>query len=306
MFLIVVGLFGTYFWNFLPGETKEMLLQGTLEGLPEADENVSSSLSQFYPNMRFNHNDLTYSFISACSDDKISKMIEAFGVLEDRVGIISFQETTGEEADVLVSCSKERVSEAGNIFITGEGGPSKFLNLSLYPLILQGEILLYEELYKERRSQCEEPVVEIHELLHVFGYDHVDNKSSVLYPYFACDQELGDEFVDDLIRLYSIEPKAEIYYKNVSADKSGVYLNFNISLVNEGLIEAKAVSLIVEGDGKEQEEFELKDVDVGTITTFSIENFRLSSRNIDEIEFRLVTETEEYSLENNVAKLRLV
>jgi hypothetical protein len=305
LFLIVLGLFASYAWNYLPGETKNLLLQGTIEGLPEVDENVSSSFVQFAQNMRFNHNDLTYSFVSQCNDDKISKMKNAFTIIENLTGIISFEEILGYNADILISCSKERVLEEGNVFITGEGGPSKFLNLSLYPLIVQGEILLYEDLYKRRRAQCDEPVVEVHELLHVFGYDHIDDKSSVLYPYFACDQNISGELVEDIVRLYTLEPKAELYYGNITATKSGVYLNFNVSVVNQGLIGAEGVSLEVWGAGKKQKEFELNDIGVGTVTTFTIENLRLSSRSIREAEFRLVTETAEYSLVNNVAKLGL-
>jgi hypothetical protein len=311
LFVIVVmlgllGLFGTYFWNLLPGEARDMLLQGTIAGLPDVDENVSSSFVQFEPNMRFNHNDLTYSFVSECSQDKIHKMNQAFDIIHSETGLITFEEISGFGADILVSCSRERVVEEGNVFITGEGGPSKFLNLSLYPLIVQGEILLYEDLYKEHRSRCDEPVVEIHELLHVFGYDHIDNKSSVLYPYFACNQVLDKELVNDLVNLYSVEPRAEIYYGNVSAVKGGAYLDFNISVVNQGLLDAEGVVLVVYGDGRKQKEFNLNDIGVGTITTFSIENLRLSSRGVSEIEFKIISSTEEYDLGNNVVKLSVV
>jgi hypothetical protein len=305
MFLIVVGLFGTYFWNYLPGETKDLILQGTLEGLPDVDGNVSSSLVQFEQGMRFNHNDLTYSYVSRCSQDKIHKMSLAFDIIENSTGIITFREVSGEDADILLSCSKDRITEDGHIFITGEGGPSKFLNLSLYPLIIQGEIMLYEDLYRQRRAQCDEPIVEIHELLHVFGYDHIDNKSSVLYPYFSCDQILDENIVNDLIGIYSKEPKAELYFKSVNAVKAGPYLNFNVNIANEGLVDSEGVVLEVYGDGKKQKEFELNDIKPGVVTTFSIENLRLSSRTISEIEFRIRGEVEEYGLENNAAKLVL-
>jgi ssRNA-specific RNase YbeY (16S rRNA maturation enzyme) len=233
IFIILAGLFLSYFYSYLPGETKEFLLSGTLNGLPEVSSEVSSNLVQFAPNMRFNHNDLTYSFISECEGEKINKMEEAFREIKTKTGIISFQRIDSEEADILISCSKKRIEEVPNTFITGEGGPSKFLNLSLYPLIIQGEIVLYDGLYN---VFCEKPIVEVHELLHVFGYDHIDNKSSVLYPYFSCDQELDKLIIDDLVRIYSEEPKAELIYQEVEATKSGNYLNFNVSVSNEGII----------------------------------------------------------------------
>jgi hypothetical protein len=306
VFLLVAGLFSSYFYNYLPGEAKELLLHGTLEGLPDVDDSVSNSIVQFETNMRFSHNDLTYSFVSECGEEKIGKMKEAFEIIERRTELISFKETKKEDSDILISCSNERITKDGHVFITGEGGPSKFLNLSLYPLIIQGEIMLYEDLYKSRRDvRCEEPIVEVHELMHVFGYDHVDNKSSILYPYFSCEQELGQDFVDDIIDLYSIEPKAEIYFENVSAVKSGPYLNFNVSIPNHGLILAGDVSLRVYAEGKEQKFFELNDIKPGVITSFNIENLHLPSRNTEEIEFRLISDTREYDLNNNVVKLVL-
>jgi len=166
--------------------------------------------------------------------------------------------------------------------------------------------MLYEDLYKSKRGvKCAEPIVEIHELMHVFGYDHVDNKSSVLYPYFSCEQVLGQDFIDDMIRLYSVEPKSELYFGNITAVKSGPYLDFNISVPNEGLIEASGVNLEVYGNGKKQDVFQLNDIDSGVITSFSIENLHLSSRNIKEVEFRLKSSTKEYDLKNNVVKLVL-
>jgi hypothetical protein len=80
----------------------------------------------------------------------------------------------------------------------------------------------------------------------------------------------------------------------------------NISVVNQGLLDAEGVVLVVYGDGRKQKEFNLNDIGVGTITTFSIENLRLSSRGVSEIEFKIISSTEEYDLGNNVVKLSVV
>ena len=299
----MAALLINYVYLYFPGELKELVLQGTISGLPDAKENVSPNAIQFYPNMRFNHNDLTYTLDSECSKDKSEKMVKAFGEISTKTGIITFEEISSTGADIIISCSNDKRRLKENTFITGEGGPSKFLNLEFYPIIIEGEIVLYEDLYTVK---CNEPVVEIHELLHVFGYDHINNKSSVLYPYFACDQTLGNEFVEDLIRLYSIEPSAELYFGEISAEKKGIYLNFNIEISNHGLLDSEGVSLVVYGDNKLVKKFPLEDIKVGATTSFRIENLKLNSRRTKEITFEISSETDEYTLGNNVAKLTVV
>jgi hypothetical protein len=299
--LIMAGILINYVYLYFPGELKELVLQGTIGGLPTVDENVSYSVSQFYPNMRFNHNNLTYNIDNACSEDKTLKMEKAFDTLSSRTGIITFEESPLKGTDIIVICSMDKKQKNQNTFITGEGGPSKFLNLEFYPLIIEGEIILYEDLYTVK---CSEPVIEIHELLHVFGYDHINNKSSVLYPYFSCEQTLGDKVVDDMVRLYSLDPLAELYFGNVSAEKSGIYLNFDVEISNHGLIDAEEVDLIVYGDNRLVKEFPLDPIGVGATTTFSIENLKLRSRGTKEITLEISSETEEYGLVTNVVKLK--
>ena len=48
-----------------------------------------------------------------------------------------------------------------------------FENLKIdFKTIEKGKIALFKE------SKCEYPVVELHEISHVFGFDHIDNKKS--------------------------------------------------------------------------------------------------------------------------------
>ena len=74
-----------------------------------------------------------------------------------------------------------------DLFIAGEGGPTSITNTSLYNVILKGKILLY------KKSECEEPIVELHELLHVFGFDHSQDPNNIMFNLSSCNQEISQD-----------------------------------------------------------------------------------------------------------------
>ena len=298
-FLIVLLAFaGYYIYLNLPGEQKSFEVQGFFEEkLPES--NASSQLVQFYPNMRFNHNDLSYQYLLDCSVDRKIKMSSAFNEVSVRTGILSFYETTSAP-DIFISCSGESVREHQSTFVAGEGGPSKFFKLTPYSLIVEGEIVFNDD---ESSSDCENHVVELHELLHVLGYDHISDKDSVLYPYFSCKQKMSEEIVEDLIRVYSVDAKAELSLKEIGASKSGRYLNFDVSIENSGLIGAVSVELVVSSAGVEIKSFDMEEINFGSTKTLSIQNLKLPSRNTEEIKFEIVSSSAEYYLDNNFVEL---
>ncbi len=298
--LIMIALFMSYFvYLNLPGEVRPLSV--TDYNMLDDVEGVSSEVKQFVPNMRFNHNQLTYSIDENCEIQKQQRMKQAFDILESETQHISFFPQQ-ENPDIIIACSKEAMQKSAHTFIAGEGGPSKFLNLSLYPLILEGQILLYEDLYD---VECEKPVVEIHELLHVFGFDHIDDKSSVLYPYFSCDQELNQDIIDSINTLYSIQPKAELFFQNITATKSGRYLNFEAVVENQGLIPAENIELIILEKDKEVKTFDMKELKMGSYQKLEVENLRLNSRSSEEVEFKITSSTSEFDLENNKIKLTI-
>jgi hypothetical protein len=246
--------------------------------------------------MRFAQKDLDYFFSPECSDQKKNRIIEALNIISTKTEILKFTETTSENADIDIICSDSQKQVKPNQFIAGEGGPDEFLNLSLYPLIVSGEVLLYDTLYK---NKCDTPLVELHELLHVFGFDHINNKSSVLYPYYSCNQQLDDLIVSELRRLYSIPAKAELHFTNASASKNGKYLDFTIPIENRGLIEAKNVIILVSSENKKITQFEMNNISPGSTKSIIIQNQLLPSKSTSEVEFKITTETPEYFLEDN-------
>lgn len=253
----------------------------------------------FAPNMRFNHNLISYYFEPNCLDDKKEKMLEAFAIFHDEMEIISFYEKQSDDADILISCSKENIEAGHDMFIAGEGGPSKFVNGSLFNVILEGQITLYKE------SDCDYPVVELHELLHVFGFNHINNVDSLMYNISRCNQRISGDMMDTINTLYSISPKPDIFISDVSAVKKRRYLDFNITIENRGLIDVEEeVLLIISSEGKKIKEFLMGNLSIFSARTLMVQNVKLNSRSDEKIEFRVVAgATDEMDFENNVVEM---
>jgi len=300
LIMLIMGLIlavGYLVYNYYP-RAAEILNINYHSKLPIV--NASSTLIQFAPNMRFNHNNITY-FIMDCELDKISRLNQAFFIIENETKIITFREIySKEDADITVSCSAESLETEKNVFISGEGGPTKFLNLSIYPLILKGKVILYE------KSSCNYPITELHEIFHVLGFDHINDSKKIMYPYVDCKQRIDLELINSLIRIYSIEPLAEIYFLNASGIKSGLYLNFSVKIINEGLVNAEKIILEVYEDNRKTDVFDLKDINSGITQGFWIGNMKLNSLSTKEIKLKIITKTREYSYENNVVELKVV
>jgi hypothetical protein len=293
-FVIIVTVLSSAFYFTYPFLENELspLNPNSIENLPEA-ENLSTEI-QFMPNIRFNHNEISYKYEEKCENRK-EKMNLAFETIENLSSQISFYETDGE-ADILVSCSAEKVQESENIFLAGEGGPSSILNLSIYPLIQEGTIHLYEQ---QNQLPCENPVVEIHELLHVFGYNHLSDKSSLLYPYYHCKQKVPSEIITHLDNLYSQEAKAELFFSNLETEKHSEYLDYKIEIKNEGIIAANEVILTIKEGNTEIDKTDFSTIDSGETKIYTVQNQRLPSKSSNKLTFTISTSTEEYSLENN-------
>jgi len=255
----------------------------------------------FMENLRFNHNNISYFIEPSCSVPRKSRMKEAFGIFQSEVEIITFHEAMSKEADIHIGCSDDYIDLGENLFAAGEGGPSRIINTSDFKTIEKGKIALFKE------SKCEYPVVELHEILHVFGFDHIDNKKSIMNPTAICSQRITEDMVNLLKTLYSIEPLSDIKIRNISAIKKGRYLDFNITVSNEGLIGIDIINLTISTKGKEIEVIPLEDIGIGYIRTLQAKNILLPSRNINTIEFVIDKEgsVRELNEENNFGQMLL-
>jgi len=298
--LIGIVLGGSYYLyeEYLSGEIQDLNLLN-YNSKPEINiSDAKPGLQQFYQNMRFNHNEISYYINPECSSEKELKMKEAFNFVEDETEILSFYSDFEDNADIVIGCSKDSYEKEENVFVGGEGGPTRIINSSM-SVILRGKILLYDE----DRSKCDRPLLELHELFHVFGYEHINDENDLMYPYLDCDQEINPDLIQDLFRLYSIEPTAELYFGEANAYKERFagkwYLNFNITVDNQGIIDAENVQLEVKADDNLVETFDFNDIVLGGGEKFYVKNLLLPSSN-NVIKLELSTSTKESSLSNNI------
>lgn len=255
----------------------------------------------FSENLRFNHDDITYSLESSCSFVRASAMREAFRIFAGKMDVLSFMEIANGDADILVSCSDDFIGLDENLFAAGEGGPSEIINTSNFKTIRRGKILLYKD------ARCERPVVEIHEIGHVFGFDHSADPRSIMYNTSDCSQEITPDMIKLINDLYSIKPLPDARISELSAIKRGKYLDFNITVLNEGLIGIENINLTLISGDEVIETIPLNNIDFGYGRTLRAKDMRLPSRSIEEIDFILDYEevVEEWSEDNNVIKVTI-
>lgn len=256
----------------------------------------------FSKNLRFNHNEISYFIETSCQEEKVKRMIRAFDIFEETFEIISFFPSQKEFSDIKVICSEELIDIGGNLFEVGEGGPSIIINTSQFKIIEEGKISLYKE-----TSKCNYPVVELHELIHVFGFDHTLNPKSIMYNVSGCDQRITPDMVKIIKDLYSIPPLPDLKIKKLSAMKKGRYLDFNITILNEGLTNSPEVRLSLINKGKEIERFDFEEIQVGHGRTIRATNIRLPSLRVETINFVIDNNNliEEFNENNNLIRMKV-
>ena len=301
LLLLSLLFFAVYFfYQNIPGAPEELTVEMHEQGEKNPVEIRDGKTPLFYPNIRFNHNNLSYFIESSCSYNRAKRMELAFSTIEEKVKIISFYPETSRDADIMIGCSQDYIEKEENVFIAGEGGPTKIINTSLYNVILQGKISLF------RKVSCDFPLVEIHELLHVLGFDHSKDEKSIMYNYSSCDQVISDDIVNNLILLYSVEPLADLYISEINATKKGRYLDFSIEVRNKGLINADNSQLIIKVQDQEIDTFDFGIIEFGGGKSLSVKNLRLPSRNTEEITFFLKTmNKKELDYLNNEVQLKV-
>lgn len=288
LLLVSGGMMAFYYLN-LKAEEKQLIIQTN-----EAESaNIKSKLSMFMSDMRFDTSNISYTFID-CKEEVKERMKKAFEIITNETGIIHFYENS--EPKISIYCSDQVGEQRNNTFVAGEGGPNKVILSDLYPLIIDGKIYLNKQ---QERDKCDYPVVEIHELLHVFGFDHISNKLKVLYPYVSCSQRITQDITSELIRIYTEEAKADLTLKNLSAKTHGTYLDFEITIQNRGLIGTNNVSLTILGNEKLIEQVPIENLEPGISQTIKAKNLFTKSLDIKQITFKVTTNSEEYFYENN-------
>jgi len=274
VFLVAVIFVTSYYaYDFyLMNQEASVFVEEVEDEGPITDINIVDSYPNgilFYPKMRFISPDITYSIDVNCDSDKIEDAREAFSVLTNET-VLRFRRVI--DGQISVTCSEDEIFTDSEHFIAGEGGPTYLINNGKYVVIYNGTIQLY------KKNTCRSPLVAIHEILHVIGFTHSLNKSSIMYNYSSCNQKITGEIIDKIGEMYADPILPDLKLSNLSASRSGRYLDFEVSVLNVGLADAKDVELVVyDEDRDEIERYDLDDIRIGQGNILKLTNLRVSS-----------------------------
>lgn len=291
--LAVLAISSYFIYLNFPTSPKE-LIPGYI---PDVEVPESTEL-QFYPNMRYQDKIITYKIEDACSEQRTQDVEQAFRTIQAAT-ILQFTQTTlNPEISILCSKLPEPTQEQKNYFIAGEGGPTSVINTSLYAVIFNGSISLFRE------ESCEQPLIAIHELLHALGFDHSQNKKSIMYPISDCKQVITQEIINEINQLYQGISLPDLRIEKVTATKSGRYIGFNITVLNQGLQDINQAQLVLTANNENVKTFELNEIEIGTSKFLTVSNLA-GPRTFNQLTFQVISTQPELSLENNQVTLSL-
>jgi hypothetical protein len=307
LLFLIIALFLIFYliyvlYSNIPGNPKNLNII-----LENNSEILGNSKLQFYPNMKFNHNNISYFINNDCDSLKTQKVIDAFSLISQQVELINFYPIF-QNPDIEIICSENKEYEKDiekDYFIAGEGGAKEIIRTKDYSIITNGTVFLYQANFKT--LQCDFPAVELHEILHVFGFAHSEDKDSLMYYHLSsCTQKLDQSIINELNKLYSQENLPDLYFENLKAVKKGRYLDYDLTIKNSGLEDAKDVNLSVLDEGKIVESRSLGDLNFGAGITLKVENLKLIHKEPKNITFIIDMENKiiEISKNNNIAEIK--
>jgi len=167
----------------------------------------------FNTQLRFGHKPITYSIeqgigsnARVCSDAQVGRIDQAFEILTNETqGDLKFIKVNPGKGDILFYCAE--IANGNLTYLSnstfkvvqfavteGESQYSKKGNI-----IQKGVTTFYDH-----RNCGTFPDVEIHEILHIFGFTHSTNESSIMYPFsLVCDRDSIDpNIIKSLMNTY--------------------------------------------------------------------------------------------------------
>jgi hypothetical protein len=283
-----------YLWMNLPGEPTPFEDFQLNESVAST---ISQNITQFYSNMRFKEKRISYSLEPECSGTKLESIKKGLELLSSRTILDFYQKENDGEISFLCSEIAPEPAQKDH-FIAGEGGPTEIVNATRYSVILRSKVSLY------RGEKCEEPKVSVHEILHALGFEHVKNKSSIMFPITDCSQNLDEDIIEEINRLYSEESLVDIAILNLKAVKRGRYVDFNILIMNQGLQDSRNSTLEISSENEKVAEFNLESTEIGSKRVLNVTNLAVPF-SLENLEFNVRGVDPELTLSNNRVEVNL-
>lgn len=267
--LFLILLFVLFFYSSLNKNSKIRISEANTNSF--TGEVVSFDFQgeklTIYENIRFRTRNISYFVNSSCSEKQKRAVKEGFDILSNRT-LLRFYELSGS-AQILINCNLNNTLEK-----LGEGGPNYIVNVTSYNVILTGNINIYSE------EKCSTPITFLHELLHVFGFIHQNDNSSILYPKLSCSSDIPASVIDKINTLYLEEKLPEILVKRLDFSQNGIYFNFDIQLFNTVPKNFENIYLYLYKNGMKIDEYKLNKLYAGESTILKIENIRDNNINL--------------------------
>jgi hypothetical protein len=251
----------------------------------------------FYPNLRYASSSISYNIdMSLCTLQKQDDMMRALDIIQNLTILKFYSAVSG--ADILITCD-EKVVVNENYFVAGEGGPTDITRSGNFNVIHEGKILLLKE------SKCPNPNIATHELLHALGFNHSRNENNIMYPVTTCRETIGEDIPALINALYSVPSYPDLILENASAIIHGRYLDTNISIANNGLIDSGNSELIILGDNSEIMREAIAPLNAGGGIAFTFKNIHVQNTGITELEYILQYDSDEIDKANNQINLKI-
>ena len=268
LFLVWILFYQSYLSEDIPFQVLNNQELPIVSNIPGQEDYPQGMM--FYENLRFKQKIISYSIDATCTEKRANDAISAFEILDNATSLNFVEKENGE---IFVSCSQDVPQIDERHFIAGEGGPTNIVNASNFNVILNGTILLYED------NDCQNPIVAIHEILHVLGFRHSSNKDSIMYPVSNCKQQITPELIERINSLYKYTTLPDLTITRVEAVKKGFLLDFTVTVMNAGLDEAKNSTLTVYNGDKKIFDYDVGILDFGVGKVISTKNIKVFGNN---------------------------
>ena len=186
-------------WLFIPEDSTNIIsIDEDESDFQPSFLEKSKPISNIDPNAYYwKHTPIHYYFLEnySCESSRNNNIKKSFNIIEEKTDkIVTFYEEKSEYA-IEIKCYDEYETEEASAY----GGIEYYEG--------DKEILYgFVELYKHDPINFEScptyPSIELHEILHTFGFGHIEDRESILNEFDDCI-ELDPEIIDCLKHIYS-------------------------------------------------------------------------------------------------------